>query len=61
MIKLISILSQKFKCTVKWPYFATSHCKGVVDGIGGSAKSLVRQKVMSKGIFSELPVAYLKT
>ena len=32
-----------------WKYFATSHGKGVVDGIGGRAKSLVRQKIMTKG------------
>ena len=28
--------------------FATSHRKGVVDGIGDKAKSLVQVKVMSK-------------
>ena len=39
---------------MKWQYFATSHGKGVVDGIGGSAKSLVRQKVMSKGNNAEI-------
>ena len=31
-----------------WNYFATGHGKGVVDGIGGEAKSLVRQQVLSK-------------
>jgi hypothetical protein len=31
-----------------WKYFATSHGKGVVVCIGGRAKSLVCQKVMSK-------------
>ena len=34
---------------VKWKYFATSHGKGVVDGIGGAAKSNVHRRVMSKG------------
>ena len=33
---------------MSWKCFATSHGKGVVDGIGGRSKSLVRQAVMSK-------------
>lgn len=49
MVKLASIMAVKLCCEVNWKYFATSHGKGVVDGIGGSAKSLVRTKVMSKG------------
>lgn len=40
---------KKKRCEVSWKYFATSHVKGVVDGIGGSAKSLVRSKARSKG------------
>ena len=28
--------------------FSTSHGKGVVDGIGGHAKSIIRLKVMGK-------------
>ena len=32
----------------EWQYFATSHGKGVVDGTGGTAKSLVRSRVMNK-------------
>lgn len=48
MVKLMRVLSQKFACDFQWKYFATSHGKGVVDGIGGRAKSLVRLKTMSK-------------
>ena len=40
---------KKFQCKVSWKYFATSQGKGVVDGIGGSAKSLVRKRVMNQG------------
>ena len=43
------MLTKKFQCKVSWKYFATSHGKGVVDGIGGSAKSLVRKRVMNQG------------
>ena len=38
----------KVNDTILKKYFATSHGKGVVDGIGGRAKSIVRRKVMSK-------------
>ncbi|CAL4130964.1 unnamed protein product [Meganyctiphanes norvegica] len=46
-VKIVSNLSKKLKINVQWNYFATSHGKGVVDGIGGSAKALVRSKVKS--------------
>lgn len=36
---------EKFE-SIDWKYTATSHGKGVVDGIGGSAKSRVRAEVM---------------
>ena len=48
MMKLLHQLS--IECNKMFPrkFSATSHGKGVVDGIGGRAKSLVRQKVMSR-------------
>ena len=49
MVKFLSDIANQIGGTAEWKYFATSHGKGVVDGIGGSAKSLVRTKVMSKG------------
>ncbi len=33
---------------VSWSYFATSHGKGVVDGIGGSSKRIIRKEVRAK-------------
>lgn len=48
MAKLMVILASKYGMDIEWQYFATSHGKGVVDGIGGRAKSLVRHAVMSK-------------
>lgn len=48
MVKLLQQLSHKFKRPFQWKYFATSHGKGIVDGVGGNAKSLVRAEVMSK-------------
>ena len=47
-MKLLQISSKKYGCRFTWKYFATSHGKGIVDGIGGRAKSIVRTEVMSK-------------
>ncbi|GBM83311.1 hypothetical protein AVEN_261148-1 [Araneus ventricosus] len=48
MTLLLQNLSIKFKKAFHWKYFAMAHGKGVVDGIGGRAKCLVRNAVMSK-------------
>ena len=37
-------MTQKVNGTISWKYFSTSHGKGVVDGIDGRAKSIVRWK-----------------
>ena len=47
--KLLYMISSTLGRRVYWKYFATSHGKGVVDGIGGAAKARVREKVGSKG------------
>ena len=46
---MLEHLSKDLNLPMNWQYFATTHGKGVVDGIGGAAKSIVRQNVMSKG------------
>lgn len=43
----IKTLQDKFNKNIIWNYFATSHGKGPVDGIGGSVKRQVRQAVLS--------------
>lgn len=48
MVKLVEVLHSKLNCKISWQYFATSHGKGVVDGIGGLAKSMVRKEVMAR-------------
>lgn len=40
-------LGKAHKIDIKWNFFPTSHSKGPVDGIGGSAKSFVMQKVLN--------------
>ena len=49
MVKLLQIFSSKYGKTFTWKYVATSHGKGVVDGIGGNIKRLVRIKTMPQG------------
>lgn len=41
-------MCKQYKKKFSWKYFAASHDKGVVDGVGGHAKSLVYRQVMSK-------------
>ena len=48
MMKLLHHASKQLSAKFTWDYFATGHGKGVVDGIGGEAKSMVRQQVLSK-------------
>jgi hypothetical protein len=41
LVAAISSLQEKHKINIIWNYFATSHGKGPVDGIGGSVKRQV--------------------
>ena len=49
MCFLIQELSKKHGKPFIWTFSATSHGKGVVDGVGGKIKSSVHKKVMSLG------------
>ena len=49
MASFLQELAEKVNKPFLWKYFATSHGTGVVDGIGGQVKSIVRSAVMSKG------------
>jgi len=44
----IAALQEKHKVDVHWNFFCTSHGKGPVDGIGGSVKRYVRNKVSAR-------------
>lgn len=48
-VKMLQILSEKYNRGFAWKYFATAHGKGIIDGIGGNVKRLVRQKMMAQG------------
>lgn len=41
----LHLLENQFQVQIKWHFFATSHGKGVVDGIGGSVKRSVWRSV----------------
>ena len=45
MVAAVPLLERKFKKAIVWNYFATSHGKGPVDGIGGALKQTVWKKV----------------
>ena len=47
-MKILYELAKDLGIEIRWQCFATSHGKGVVDGIGGSAKCMVRNKTQSK-------------
>ena len=48
IVSLIPVLQKKYGITIRWNYFATSHRKGPVDGIGGSVKRQVWTAVNSR-------------
>ena len=43
-------LQQKHKLRICWNFFATSHGKGPVDGIGGVVKRMATQKVIQRKV-----------
>lgn len=43
----LPVVQTKFKLKTEWNYFASSHSKGPVDGIRGTLKRQVREKVMT--------------
>jgi hypothetical protein len=46
---------------ITWNFFATSHGKGAVDGIGGSVKRLVRTQVLSGGTHIQTAQQFAQT
>ena len=45
---LLPFFEQRKEITIKWNYFATSHGKGPVDGVGGILKQFVTSKIMQR-------------
>ena len=48
-IEILRRLTEKQNKPFTWKFFATSHRKGTVDGVGCNCKSIVQQKTFSKG------------
>lgn len=44
----LPILEKRYNLKISWNFFATSHGKGPVDGIGGAVKRQVRNSVMRR-------------
>ena len=57
MVTLLRGFCGRYKHNFTWKYFATSHGKGVVDGVGGLVKSLVRNAVKSRNAIVHLQTA----
>ena len=47
-VEMIRFLQDKYKVKIRWNYFATSHGKDPVDGIGGIIKRYVTQRIMTR-------------
>ncbi|CAH0559357.1 unnamed protein product [Brassicogethes aeneus] len=45
---VIPVLEDKFGIKIYWNYFATSHGKGCIDGIGATAKMIVKKQILSR-------------
>lgn len=45
---IIKVFELRFKKKIYWNYFATSHGKGCVDGIGATVKKRVRRRIDSR-------------
>jgi hypothetical protein len=48
IIRAMEQLAKKMEKVVRWEFFATSHGKGAVDGIGGEVKRIVWDAVRSR-------------
>jgi hypothetical protein len=49
MYTFLKFLHQRYELAfLQWNFFATSHGKGPVDGVGGTAKRIVWRRVMSR-------------
>lgn len=48
MAAMISRFESEFELKIYWNYFATSHGKGCIDGIGATAKCIVRKHIRAR-------------
>lgn len=50
MAAVISFFEEKFNIKIIWNYFAASHGKGCVDGLGATVKTIVRKHIRARDI-----------
>jgi len=48
IVAAMDLLSQRHNIQIRWNYFATSHGKGPVDGVGGTLKRVAADKVRTR-------------
>lgn len=52
MVQLLHTFQKNLGARISWHYFATSHRKGAVDGVGGTVKRTVWSAVSTKKVQS---------
>ena len=50
IVHFLSGVKKSTRLSVKWHYFATSHGKGAVDGVGGTVKRAVLNTVLKRQV-----------
>ena len=58
MFAFISSLVDQYTCGISWEFFATSHGKGAVDGVGGTIKRKVFMAVKARVCVITTPQQY---
>ena len=54
---MLNYFEEQMKISIKWNYFATSHGKGPVDGVGAIIKRFVWQKILTrKQLVHDVPI-----
>ena len=54
----LHLWEQKFNCEMCWHFFATSHGKGIIDGLGGTVKRSVWRYIRSGKGFATTPLMF---
>ena len=50
MARFMEMSEEKHASNIRWNFFATSHSKGAVDGVGGVLKSRAWNKVKARQV-----------
>ena len=57
---MVKYFQSKLDISIRWNYFATSHGKGPVDGVGAIVKRFVTQRIMTRKFIVQDVHSFLK-